>query len=223
MKKQYLFIAILGLILGYFAKFDFWFSEGRDIFFPNSVQPLSEKKTAPISPDNDPTSATSNTNSGAFNHKPFDIEKLSQSELFHALYNKNILAVKTHQFIYFNKIKDRLKSPYPDSPESEHRTQYEKEVAHRMGLLRAMRHYWPTPKQVSVNHHDIKAFFWQVAANPRENIMVRREAYKNWLGFGNTTTQKDKMNLLATSNTKLLHLISVSDDTLIEQLSESAP
>ena len=52
--------------------------------------------------------------------------------------------------------------------------------------------------------------------------MVRRQAFKNWLTFGNTVTQNEKSQLLASADSKLLHLISLSDENLIQSLTESA-
>lgn len=225
MKKYYFIFGVLGLLIGYFSKLDFWFEDGRDIFFPITKAQLKKKKTTQTAPDA-AASATSPLEVANATAKPaapvVDLENLSQFELFHQLYNSKVLVPRGSQSVYFEKIKSRINSKYPAPVQSEHRTAYEKEVANRLGLLKAMSQFWPTPKEVSVSQKEIKQFFHDIARNKEENFMVRRQAFKNWLTFGNTVTQNEKNQLLASADSKLLHLISLSDENLIQSLTESA-
>lgn len=225
MKKYYFIFGVLGLLIGYFSKLDFWFEDGRDVFFPITKAQLKKKK--PVVPAVDtavPAVVPSAANGGSEkNPAPIaDLESLSQSELFHQLYNSKVLVPRASQAVYFEKIKNRIKSKYPVAVQSEHRTAYEKEVANRLGLLKAMSQFWPTPKEVSVSQKEIRQLFHEVARNKEENFMVRRQAFKNWLTFGNSVAQNEKSQLLASADSKLLHLISLSDENLIQSLTESA-
>jgi hypothetical protein len=85
-----------------------------------------------------------------------------------------------------------------------------------------MSHFWITPSAVkNVDSKQIKGFFHDVAKNKNENIMVRRQAYKNWLTFGDGAQQSEKQRLAANSDSRLLHLVSLSDEFLIESLTET--
>lgn len=223
MKKYYFIFGILGLLIGYFSKLDFWFEDGRDVFFPITKAQLKKKKTAQPIPD--APSETAQSAAVALTKTPApiaDLENLSQFELFHQLYNSKVLVSPSNHAVYFEKIKNRINSKYPAAVRSEHRTAYEKEVANRLGLLKAMSQFWPSPKEVSVNQKEIKLFFHGIARNKEENFMVRRQAFKNWLTFGNSVTANEKTQLLASADSRLLHLISLSDETLIQSLTESA-
>ncbi len=223
MKKYYFIFGVLGLLIGYFSKLDFWFEDGRDAFFPITQAQLKKKKAAQAVPD---APAVAPQNADAATTKTpapiADLENLSQFELFHQLYNSKVLVSPGSHAVYFEKIKNRINSKYPTPVQSEHRTAYEKEVANRLGLLKAMSQFWPTPKEVSVNQKEIKQFFHGIARNKEENFMVRRQAFKNWLTFGNSVAQSEKTQLLASADSKLLHLISLSDENLIQSLTESA-
>ena len=54
MKKRYLIAAVLGLILGFWAKIDYWFVDERDVFFPITKEDLrvSKKMIAEQMPSN---------------------------------------------------------------------------------------------------------------------------------------------------------------------------
>lgn len=225
MKKHYLLLALVGLILGYLSKYDFWFEDGRDVFFPITKEQLKRKKsetqnssqsTAAV-PANSAT-VKQNENSGP----AADLENLSQYELFNELYNAKVLTQKNNQQVYFEKIKNRLSTKYPVTDVTEFKSRYEKEVTNRLGLLRAMSQFWPSPREVHYDHKAIKQFYFEVARNKDENIMVRRQAYKNWLTFGNTVSLNEKNQAFADADSRLLHLISLSDETLIQSLTESA-
>ena len=222
MKKYYFIFGMLGLLIGYFSKLDFWFEDGRDVFFPITKAQLKKKRTAQPVPD---VAVTPQNVAAASTNAPtpiVDLENLSQFELFHQLYNSKVLVPRGSHVAYFAKIKNRINSKYPAPVKSEHRTAYEKEVANRLGLLKAMSQFWPTPKEVSVNQKEIKQFFHDIARNKEENFMVRRQAFKNWLTFGNSVAQNEKNQLLASADSKLLHLISLSDENLIQSLTERA-
>lgn len=225
MKKYYFIFGVLGLLIGYFSKLDFWFEDGRDAFFPISKAQLKKKKTAQPVPDAAVSVVSPQDATGATAKAPtqiVDLENLSQFELFHELYNSKVLVPRGSQAVYFEKIKSRINSKYPAPVKSEHRTAYEKEVANRLGLLKAMSQFWPTPKEVSVSQKEIKQLFHDIARNKEENFMVRRQAFKNWLSFGNSVARNEKNQLLASADSKLLHLISLSDENLIQSLTESA-
>lgn len=230
MKKYYVGFAIVGLLVGYFAKVQYWFEDEKDVFFPITKEQLRVKKNKPaVTAQNIPAddaanavAGTSTAATGTAAASAVALEGLSQYELFNQLYNSKVLNEKNNHAVYFEKIKSRLTSPYQYGVAGEHKSAYEKEVANRLGLLKAMASFWPTPKQVQYDHKQIKQFFFEVAANKKENLMVRRQAYKNWLSFGDTVLVADKNKFLAANDTELLHLVSLSDDALAETLTERA-
>jgi hypothetical protein len=223
MKKHYIIFAVLGLLIGYFAKVQYWFEDEKDVLFPITKAQLRIKKNNAAVISNQNTSITNqNSTSGALVLPAVDLQNLSQYELFNELYNSKVLSQTANHTIYFEKIRARLKSPYPAREVSEFKTKYEKEVANRLGLLKAMAKFWPTPQQVRVSQKTIKQFFYEVASKKSENLMIRRQAYKNWMSFGDSITLAEKNKFLNDNDTKLLHLVSLSDDALAESLTESA-
>lgn len=227
MKKRYFALAAVGLILGYFAKMDYWFEDERDVYFPISKEQLRSKvravKQAGMQ-NNQVTSQVGKSTGSVDKAAPsyVDLAHLSQNLLFNEIYNNKVLQQEDHHGVYFQMIQSRLNSEYPRSVASSHSSAYEREVANRLGLLRAMSHFWTTPNNVkTVEAKQIKDFFHDVAKNKNENIMVRRQAYKNWLTFGDSAQQSEKQRLAANSDSRLLHLVSLSDESLIESLTET--
>jgi hypothetical protein len=152
-----------------------------------------------------------------------EINSLNRNLLFYEIYNNRILTNPAHQSSYFKMIKNRLQNKYPESSNKHNSGSYEREVADRLDLLRAMSYFWKTPSSVSnVNRDEIKKFFHDIAKNKDENILVRRQAYKNWLIFNERLTGYEKTRLAANKESRLLHLVSFSDDQLIESLTESS-
>jgi hypothetical protein len=225
MKKYFIIFAALGLLIGYFAKVQYWFEDEKDVLFPITKAQLRIKKnsTAGVNANQNTASPNqvANVNPANSAATPVDLQNLSQYELFNELYNSKVLNQTNNHALYFDKIRARLKSAYPAHEVSEFKTKYEKEVANRIGLLKAMSVFWPTPRQVSLSQKPIKLFFYEVASNKSENVMVRRQAYKNWMSFGNSISETEKNKFLNDNDTKLLHLVSLSDDALAESLTES--
>ena len=120
MKKYYFVFGMLGLLIGYFSKLDFWFEDGRDAFFPITQAQLKKKKAAQSAPD---VPAVAPQNGDATTTKTpapiVDLEKLSQFELFHQLYNSKVLVSPGSHAVYFEKIKSRINSKYPAPAQSE--------------------------------------------------------------------------------------------------------
>jgi hypothetical protein len=228
MKKRYFALAVAGLILGYFAKVNYWFEDERDVYFPITKEQLQSKvravKQAGMQNNLGTVAQISKTTGSVDNANPsyVDLARLSQNLLFNEIYNNKVLQKEEHQNVYFQMIQSRLSSEYPRSVASSHSSAYEREVANRLGLLRAMSHFWATPNAVkNVEAKQIKDFFHDVAKNKNENIMVRRQAYKNWLTFGDSAQPSEKQRLAANSDSRLLHLVSLSDESLIESLTET--
>lgn len=44
MKKKYIALAVLGLLIGYFSKIYFWSEDERDVYFPITKEQLKIKK-----------------------------------------------------------------------------------------------------------------------------------------------------------------------------------
>lgn len=226
MKKYYIGFAMVGLLVGYFAKVQYWFEDEKDVFFPITKEQLRAKKNKPVvnvqTESEDSATAFEPSASVPKPQIPAALESLSQYELFNQLYNSKVLTEKNNQSVYFEKIRTRLTSPYPIGVATIHKSDYEKEVANRIGLLKAMATFWPTPHQVQYDQKKIKQFFYNVASSKKENLMVRRQAYKNWLSFGDSVASADKSKFLNSNDAELLHLVSLSDDMLAESLTESA-
>lgn len=228
MKKRYFALAVAGLILGYFAKVNYVFEDERDVYFPITKEQLRSKvravKQAGMQ-NNSVTPTQANNPTGSIDHanpQYVDLARLSQNGLFNEIYNNKVLQQEAHHGVYFQMIQSRLSSEYPRSVASSHSSAYEREVANRLGLLRAMSQFWAIPNSVkNVDAKQIKNFFHDVAKNKNENIMVRRQAYKNWLTFGDSAQQSEKQRLAANSDSRLLHLVSLSDESLIESLTET--
>lgn len=218
MKKYYISLAVLGILFGYYAKVNYVLEDEKDVFFPITRAQLKVSKKAASALAFGSTAAQP-----AQVSELADLSHLTQSELFSELHNRKILLQPNNQQSYFTMIQTRLNQPYPIAGASKHAGNAEREIASRLGLLRAMSMYWPTPKQVhGVNHTVIKNFFAQVAKNKKENLMIRRQAYKNWLTFGDSVSQADKTRMAENADSRLLHLVSLSDENLIESLTESA-
>lgn len=45
MKKNYVLLMILAILLGYLAKINYWFEDERDIYFPISKEQLKAKRS----------------------------------------------------------------------------------------------------------------------------------------------------------------------------------
>ena len=225
MKKRYLALALAGIILGYIAKVNYWFEDEREIYFPITKEQIRSKvraeKLARL--QNSPTkSQISTTTIPASVTSYADLSKLSQNLLFNEIYNNKVLQHEPHHSLYFQMIYARLNSQYPQSSSGISNNSYEREVENRLGLLRAMSHFWASPTEVkNVDPKQIKDFFYSVAKNKNENIMVRRQAYKNWLTFGEQVADVQKQRVAENSDRRLLHLVSFSDESLIESLTHS--
>lgn len=224
MKKYYIIIGLAGLLFGYFAKYDFWFEDARDTFFPitkETIKQSVQNKTDTTDSNTDkPTEQPTTAAEKKANSEPVNLDILAGNALFKELYNNKALTEKNNQSVYFEKIKKRLTSPYPAFKDVEFGSEYESEVTNRLGILRAMSHFWSKPSLVSVNPDKMKKFFYQIADNKNENLMVRRQAYKNWLYFGKSVSAEEKKRFIAGADSEMLHLISVSDDELISSLTK---
>ncbi len=104
----------------------------------------------------------------------------------------------------YDVIKSRLESEYPKSAKSAQR-----EVKARLGLLQAMAVLWQATGS-GAEPSQLRNFYAQLAKSKHENLLVRRQAYKNWLAF------QDK------PNNRLASLANHSDENLIGSLAEDA-
>lgn len=50
MKKKYIALAVLSLLIGYFSKIYFWSEDERDIYFPITKEQLKIKRSAASMP-----------------------------------------------------------------------------------------------------------------------------------------------------------------------------
>lgn len=217
MKKYYVSLAAVGLLLGFIAKSNYWFEDERDVFFPITKEQLKVKKTQ------SGTGASNPVSNALVGSTPVDLAHISQNELFGELFNNKVLQQEPHQQAYFKMIEARLNSPYPSDSGNKHSGPVEREISNRLGLLRAMGLFWIVPADVkSVDRNQLKNFFAHLAKSKTENLMVRRQAYKNWLSFGNTVSQIEKNRMAENADSRLLHLVSLSDENLIESLTDSA-
>jgi len=90
--------------------------------------------------------------------------------------------------------KERFNAPYKKN--------YERDLHERLELLSTLIH----SKQVPVA--ESKAFFLNLARNKNENIVIRRQAYKQWLQL---TDQKKET---------LVQLATFSDESMLEALTQ---
>ena len=117
------------------------------------------------------------------------------------------------QILNFEVIKKRLTSQYPKKT-IQHSKAYDREVKARLDLLQAMSVFWSAPKtDLKFNPAEAKNFFAQLARDKTENLMIRRQAYKNWLTFQAPA---------APGIARLASLANHSDENLIGNLSEDA-
>ncbi|MGZ3692391.1 MAG: hypothetical protein ACXVAX_12865, partial [Pseudobdellovibrio sp.] len=76
-------------------------------------------------------------------------------------------------------------------------------------LLKTMQYQWPDQKSFKqLNAQEVKNYFHEIARNEKENILVRRQAYKNWVALG---SQKEE---------RLAQLVNFSDEQMMQSLTE---
>jgi hypothetical protein len=192
MKKYYFLLAFFGLLAGYSAESDNWFEDEKDVYFPITREQLKVKRTQVAGLT--------------------DLSALSQSELLYEVYNRKVLLDSAKQNDYFAMIRKRITSDYP-AKTAHHSKIFDREVKARLGLLQAMAAFWhPKNSDVRVNPSELRNFFAQVAKSNQENLMVRRQAYKNWLSIQDPPTQS--------SHSRLATLATHSDENLIGSLAQ---
>jgi hypothetical protein len=90
--------------------------------------------------------------------------------------------------------KERFNTPYKKN--------YERDLRQRLELLNNLAHTKAAPIA------ETKEFFLSLAKNKNENIVVRRQAYKNW------------MNLHDNKKENLVQLATFSDESMLESLTQ---
>lgn len=114
----------------------------------------------------------------------------------------------------FDVIKKRLATQYPEKSATSSKA-YDREVKARLGLLHAMSVYWGAPAaQLEIDTAVVKNFFAELAKSKNENLMIRRQAYKNWVAFQRNYTLEESQRLAS--------LASHSDENLLQSLTENA-
>lgn len=185
MKKRYLFLSLVGLILGYIAKTDYWFEDEREVYFPITKEQLRAHAKA------------LQTNPSL--QQSLNLNRHSQDELS-----------------FFLMLKNKMNSEYPT--QSNLNSKYEREVARRLSLLKTMQHQWPDQKSYKqINPQELKNYFHSLARNEKENILVRRQAYKNWLSLSNQQELKNE-KLIEHNKERLAQLVNFSDAEMIDSL-----
>ena len=124
MKKRYYYLALAGLILGYFAKADYWLQDEKDAYFPISAEQIRAGVREAQNPQNRITEKNSS----------------------------------------FENVKEKLTAKY--------RKNYSQDVRERLNLLKTM---------AENKNLNAQQFYHDLARSNDQDILVRRQAYKNWL------------------------------------------
>jgi hypothetical protein len=200
MMKRYVALAVVGLIVGYVAQSNFWFEDERDIFFPITKEQLQTK-----------VRATKVARAEA--------QGLNAPDILAAIYNKKVLTQELQQKDYFSKIETYFiaHSGFKTQPVSMQKSSLE--LKNKLSFLMALSTNWNVPQKiVGFEAKNYAQFLKSLAQNKNEHLLVRKQAYKNWLNF---THEEVASNAQSTEKVRLAQLVTFSDAQMIDSLSQN--
>ena len=200
MMKRYVALAVIGLVVGYVAQSNYLFQDERDVFFPITKQQLQTKvRSAKIA--------------------EAKAHQLNAPDLLAAIYNQKVLTRDFNQKDYFKKIETYFTAHQPGSTATTpHNSALE--LKHKLSFLIAFSANWNTPQKISgFQPQEYAQFLKNLAQNRNEHILVRKQAYKNWLSFTQETVAVNARS--ATEKLRLAQLVTFSDAQMIDSLSQN--
>lgn len=201
MMKRYVALAVVGLIVGYVAQSNFWFEDERDIYFPITKEQLQTK-----------VRATKVAQAEA--------QHLNAPDLLTAIYNEKVLTKNFQQKDYFKKVETYFTAHQALSTGATASQKNALEIKHKLSFLMAFSANWNTPQKiVGFEAQDYAQFLRSVAQNKNENLLVRRQAYKNWLNFTQEAVAANAHS--ASEKVRLAQLVTFSDSEMIDSLSQN--
>ncbi len=189
MIKRYYLFAAFGLIFGYTAQSNYWFVDERDVYFPITREQLQLN--------------VRNTNMAL-------TEKSAPNAtiLLNDIYNLHALKKASLQKEYLLEIKNYFYLPEKTTLN----------IKHKLNLLTALSIYWNSNSTiVGLEPNEYSLFLIQLAKNKTENILVRKQAYKNWLLINKPVVAENKK----IQYNRLAQLVNFSDENLMNSISES--
>lgn len=198
--KRYIALAVVGLVVGYLAQSNYLFQDERDVYFPITKEQLQTKvRFAKI--------------------EQAQAEQLNAPDLLAAIYNQKVLTRDFNQKDYFKKIETYFTAHQSYSTRSTPQKNA-LELKHKLSFLIAFSTNWNTPQKISgFEPQEYAQFLKSLAQNKNEHILVRKQAYKNWLSF---TQEAVAVNArTAAEKVRLAQLVTFSDAQMIDSLSQN--
>lgn len=201
MMKRYVALAVVGLVIGYVAQSNYWFEDERDVYFPITKEQLQAK-----------VRATKLAQAQA--------QDLNAPELLAAIYNEKVLTREFLQKDYFKKIETYFTAHHAATDSNERSQKNILETKHKLSFLMALSTNWSTPQKISgFAPNEYATFLKKLAQNKEEHLLVRKQAYKNWLAF--TQEALATNNHSASEKVRLAQLVTFSDSQMIDSLSQN--
>lgn len=194
--KRYVALAVVGLFVGYVAQSNFWFEDERDVYFPITKEQLQMK-----------VRTTKVANAQA--------QDLKAPDLLTAIYNEKVLTKGFLQKDYFNKIETYFTAHSADVDMTAQKKSLE--LKHKLSFLMAFSTNWSAPQKISgFEPKEYAQFLKRIAQNKNEHLLVRKQAYKNWLAF----SQDGLIAHSGAEKVRLAQLVTFSDTQMIDSLSQ---
>lgn len=199
MQKRYVLLALLGLLVGYIAQTQYWFVDERDVYFPITREHLQNKVRA--------------EKLAKLNHVELDAPALLVD-----IYNRKVLKQQKLQFNYFEKVKTYFaKQNFLLQNRELTVIQNDLSTKNKLSFLIAFSQYWERPQSISgFSPTDYARFLMDISKNKKESLLVRKQAYRNWLVF--TGTDHQLANTPSRSQNRMAQLVSFSDEKLMDSL-----
>ena len=198
--KRYIALAVVGLIVGYLAQSNYLFQDERDVYFPITKEQLQTKvRSAQMA--------------------QAQAQQLNAPDLLVAIYNQKVLTRDFHQKDYFKKIETYFTAHqvYAAATTPQKNAL---ELKHKLSFLVAFSTNWNTPQKISgFEPQEYAQFLKRLAQNKNEHILVRKQAYKNWLSFTQEAVAINARS--AAEKVRLAQLVTFSDAQMIDSLSQN--
>lgn len=200
MMKRYVALAVVGLIVGYVAQSNFWFEDERDIYFPITKEQLQTK-----------VRSTKVAEAKA--------QQLSAPDLLAAIYNEKVLTKDFQQKDYFKKVETYFTAHSGLETKTDSAQKKSLELKHKLSFLMAFSTNWNAPQKiVGFEPQEYAQFLKSLAQNKNEHLLVRKQAYKNWLNF---TQDATLANAHPSEKVRLAQLVTFSDTQMIDAMSQN--
>ena len=139
------------------------------------------------------------------------------SELYSFLFSKDFTekSLNSEDFLYLQK---RFAEPYSQVVRN-HYSLADREAVSRMGLLKAWADH-PSVLQKAALKQQVAVFFEQVSLDPKENILVRRQALRSLVKLTKGSDEKNAYKKAARQDRRIRSMASLSDQEILEVILE---